>query len=77
MDEKDTFFEAAQKFAEREWMISKGYDVTRIEGREAGYNHYKKWIAEGGELMINYANFTNHMFEICLSPDDPNPPLKK
>jgi len=58
-------------------MIKNGYDANRLEGREAGYNHYKKWVAEGGELKINYANFTTHMFEICVSPDDPNSSPKK
>lgn len=58
-------------------MVSNGFDVSRFEGREAGYIQYKKWVAGGGELKINYSNFTNHMFEICLSPDDPNPAIKK
>jgi hypothetical protein len=37
---------------------------------EAGYRKLKIWQEEGGELKVNYSDFTDHMYEVCLSSGD-------
>jgi flagellar motility protein MotE (MotC chaperone) len=75
IEERDTFCEQAKKFAEWQWMLENGYDQKTIrdpEQVEEGYKKLQKWIEEGGELMVNYSDFTDQMFETCLSSgEDP------
>lgn len=70
IDERDTFCESAKKFAEWQWMLKNGYDSKQMNNPdqvEEGYRKLKKWLSEGGELIVNYSDFTDHMYETCLS----------
>jgi hypothetical protein len=73
LDERDTFFESAKKFAEMHWMLDQGFDLKKMttpEEVEAAYAKLGKWIEEGGELLVDYTKFTDHMYEVCLSSGD-------
>ena len=76
VDEKDTFLEAAKKFSQKAWMKENGCFKTgknTIDEIEEAHNKFQKWVDGGGELMINYYDFTDHMYEICLSNgEDPS-----